>query len=132
MMAETRTRKRDIIKQKLRKLTDKQILADIRDTLDKSFEVFKVKLGKYGLDGYKAAGGIGILTRITEKYYRMDNLLRTSEESDVPAIRDTIQDLSVYSTTLLAMIDKELVDVDEIRDQYKMIYGEIPHEEDED
>ena len=124
-------RKRDIIKKKLKSITEKDILVAMRDTLDSAYVLFKKKLGDYGVETYKAAGGIGVITRINEKFYRMDNLLRTGGQPNCESIRDTIQDLSVYATTLTAMIDKGLVDLDELHEQYMMIYGEKDDSKDE-
>jgi hypothetical protein len=127
-MSDNKTRKRDRIKRKLKQLTEKDILVAMRDTLDNAYSLFRNKLGDYGVEVYKAAGGIGILTRLNEKFARLTNLLQKAEDPNCESIRDTIQDISVYATTLLAMIDKELVDLEELREQYRAIYGEIDEE----
>ena len=123
-----KTRKRDIIKRKLKALTERDILCAMKETLDSAYVLFRKKLGDYGVEVYKAAGGIGILTRLNEKHSRLDNLLRKAEDPNCEPIRDTIQDISVYATTLLAMVDKGLVDLEELREQYRAIYGEIDEE----
>lgn len=117
-------RRRDIIKHKLKALTESDILKAMKDTLDNAYIFFKSKLGDYGVDVYKAAGGIGIVTRLREKFARFDNLMKKTEEPNFESIRDTIQDLSVYATTLLAMVDKGLIDLEELQEQYRAIYGE--------
>ena len=117
-----KTRKRDKIRQRLKQLTEKDILKAMRDTLDGAYALFKGKLGDYGVDVYKAAGGIGIITRLREKNARFDNLMRKSESPNNESIRDTIQDISVYSTTLLAMLDKGLIDLDELKEQYNLVF----------
>jgi len=124
-MSDNRTRKRDIIRRKLKALTEKDILTAMKETLDSAYVLFRKKLGDYGVDVYKAAGGIGILTRLNEKFARLDNLLKKSGDPNCESIRDTIQDVSVYATTLLAMVDKGVVDLEELREQYRAIYGEI-------
>jgi len=120
-----RVRKRDIIRDKLKRLTEKDILTAMRDTLDEAYTLFKGKLGDYGVDVYKTAGGIGIITRLKEKFARFDNLMRKVNDPNFESIRDTIQDISVYSTTLLAMIDKGLIDLEELQEQYVSVYGEL-------
>ena len=90
-------RKRDIIRRKLKRLSEKDILKAMRDTLDDAYDFFKGKLGDYGVDVYKVAGGIGIITRLREKNARFDNLMMKTEEPNFESIRDTVQDMSVYA-----------------------------------
>jgi hypothetical protein len=113
-------RRRDKIRAKLRRLSEKDILKAMRDTLDEGYALFKRKLGDYGVDVYKDAGGIGIITRLKDKFGRFDNLMRKRTDPNFESIRDTVQDISVYATTLLAMIDKGLIDLEELQEQYIM------------
>jgi hypothetical protein len=102
----------------------------MRETLDAGYELFKKKLSDYGINVFKASGGIGIITKIREKYARFDNLMLKEGEPECEPIRDTIQDLAWYAATLLSMIDKEVVDLEELKEQYKIIFGDNADEED--
>jgi hypothetical protein len=125
-------RKRDLIRQKLRELTDKEILKAMRDTLDKSYEIFRKKLGDYGADAFKMAGGMGILYKINEKFNRMDHLLRVEGDPNFESVKDTISDLSLYAHILETLIEKDLVDMDDVKKDYMKTYGKIERvEEDE-
>lgn len=126
------TRRRDTIRRRLKALTESDILKAMKETLDNAYVLFRQKLGDYGVDVYKVAGGIGIMTRLNEKFARLDNLMKKAEDPSCETIRDTIQDISVYATTLLAMVDKNVVDLEELREQYRAIYGEINDEEIDD
>ena len=125
-----RIRKRDRIRQKLKKLTERDILTAMRETLDAGYELFKRKLGDYGIDVFKASGGIGIITKIREKYARFNNLMRKTDNPNFESIRDTVQDLAWYCATLLSMIDKGVVDIGELQEQYRLVF--VEEEEDID
>jgi len=125
MMSEIKSmRKRDRIRRKLRQLTETDILKAMRDTLDGGYELFKRKLGDYGIDVFKVSGGIGIIIKIREKYARFHNLMMKADDPSCESIRDTVQDLAWYAATLLSMIDKEVVDIDELREQYRLTFGD--------
>ena len=115
-------RKRDIIRRKLRSLTEKEILSGFRDSLDGGYFLFKKKLHDYGINIFKKSGGLGIIMKIREKYARFDNLMRITDDPECEPVRETIQDLAWYCVTLLSMIDKEVVDVDELKEQYIAIF----------
>jgi len=123
-------RKRDLIRQKLKAMTDKDILKAMRDALDSSYDVFKKKLGDYGSDAFKMAGGMGLLYKVNEKFNRMDHLLRTDGEPNYESIEDTISDLAVYSHILKSLIEKDLVDMDHVKQEYRDTYGKIEKLED--
>lgn len=125
-----RIRKRDRIRQKLKKLTERDILTAMRETLDAGYELFKRKLGDYGIDVFKTSGGIGIITKIREKYARFNNLMRKTDNPNFESIRDTVQDLAWYCATLLSMIDKGVVDIGELQEQYRLVF--VEEEEDID
>jgi len=125
-------RKRDLIRQKLKAMTDKDILSAMRDTLDKSYEIFRKKLGDYGSDAFKMAGGMGILYKINEKFNRMDHLLRVEGPPNCESIEDTISDLGVYTHILKSLIEKELVDMDKVKKEYMETYGKKERLTDED
>ena len=116
-------RKRDIIKEKLRQLSDRDILKAMKETFDNAYVIFRKKLGDYGSDAFKAAGGMGILYKINEKFNRMDNLLRTEGKPNYESIEDTISDLAIYSHLLKTLIEKGLVDMDEVKKDYMDTYG---------
>jgi len=126
-------RKRDRIRERLKLFSDKDILKAMKDSLDNSYEVFRKKLGDYGSDAFKQAGGMGILWKINEKFNRMDHLLRIDADPNYESIRDTISDLAIWSHILITLVDKELVDIDAIKKEYQEAYGKIEKlEEDED
>jgi hypothetical protein len=118
-------RKRDKIKQKLQDMTDKDILRAMRDTLDNAYTIFRKKLGDYGSDAFKMAGGMGILWKINEKFKRMDHLLRIEGEPNYESIEDTISDLAIWSHILKSLMEKELVDINEVKGDYMDKYGKI-------
>lgn len=118
-------KKRDLIRQKLKSLSDKDILKAMRDTLDKSYEIFKKKLGDYGSDAFKMAGGMGLLYKVNEKFNRMDHLLRVEGAPNYESIEDSISDLAIYAHILKSLIEKDLVDMDEVKRDYIKTYGEI-------
>lgn len=124
-------RKRDLIRKKLRELSDKEILKAMRDTLDQAYSIFKKKLGDYGSDAFKMAGGMGILYKINEKFNRMDHLLRIEGTPNYESIEDTISDLAIYSHILKSLIEKGLVDMDEVKKDYMDTYGKKERLEEE-
>jgi hypothetical protein len=123
-------RKRDRIRLKLKKLTEAQILQAMRETFDDAYNTFRRKLGDYGVDVYKASGAIGIIGRMREKFLRIDNLLKNKEAPNYESILDNLEDIAVLATTALALFRKELADMEELQEQYKMIYGEKLDEKD--
>jgi hypothetical protein len=132
MSETTKVRKRDIIKRKLKELTTRDILSAMKEALDNAYLTFKGKLGDYGLKAFEDTGGFGILFEVRKKFFRIDNLLRKEGDPNYESIRDSIQDLQVYTTALLAMIDKGLVDVEELQEKYQRDFGKIEDDEDEE
>ena len=123
-MTETVERKRDIVKRKLKGLTEKEILTSIRDTLDGGYDLFKKKLHDYGINIFKLSGGKGIIMKIREKYARFDNLMRITGDPECEPVVDTIRDLAWYCVTLLSMIAEEVVDVEELKEWYVLTFDE--------
>lgn len=117
-------KKRDKIKNKLKALTEKDMLRAMKRTLNKGFLLFSGKLKDYGLDTYKTVGAIGIYLRMREKFDRLDNLLKSKEEANYESIKDNIQDIFVLGATLMAMLEKELADTEEMRKQYRALVEE--------
>lgn len=117
-------RKRDRIKNRLKRMTENDILSAMKETLDNAYVVFKGKLGDYGVDTYKTAGVIGILMRMNEKFNRMDTLLKKKGNPNFESIHDNLQDIFVLAAAASAMLKKELGDIEEIQEQYRSIYGE--------
>jgi len=76
------------------------------------------------VDNYKAVGAIGIYLRMREKFDRLDNLLRSTDDPNYESIKDSIQDIFVLGAALMGMLEKELADVDELRKQYRIIRGD--------
>lgn len=126
------TRKRDRIREKLKRLTESDILKAMKETLDSAYTTFKGKLGDYGVETYKAAGAIGIIGRMRDKFMRIDNLLKNTKEPNYESVLDNLEDIAILATTALALFKKELADMEELQEQYKMIYGEEKIEETED
>lgn len=122
-------KKRDMIKQKLKRMTESDILQAMKETFDAAYLTFKRKLGDYGVDVYKASGAIGIIGRMRDKFFRIDNLLRNKESPNYESILDNLEDIAVLATTALALFKKELADMSELQEQYKMIYGEKDNDE---
>lgn len=125
-------RRRDIIKRNLKKLTKKKILQLLENTLDRSYIFLKEKVSDYGVESFKNGGAILIITRMHDKFARMGNLLRSKEEPNFESIRDTIRDIHGYSTILLGLIDEDYADLEELKEQYRDIYGELEEEEEEE
>lgn len=81
-------------------MTSKVNEYDVRETLHKVGDIFTVKNEKYGnsfevsVDKY---GMIAALTRISDKFNRIENLLLTSDSgTDDEAITDTLIDMANY------------------------------------
>lgn len=73
---------------------------DVRDVLQKMGDIFAVKNEKYGnsfevsVDKY---GMIAALTRISDKFNRIENLILTGDKgTDDEAITDTLIDMANY------------------------------------
>ena len=77
------------------------------------------------------AGGMGILYKINEKFNRMDHLLRIEGTPNYESIEDTISDLAIYSHILKSLIEKGLVDMDEVKKDYMDTYGKKERLEEE-
>lgn len=113
---------------RLKSLTEIDMLSAMKDTLKKGYNLFRCKLGDYGIETYKSVGAIGIYLRMREKFDRLDNLLKNDEEPNYESIKDNIQDIFVLGATLMAMLERELADTDELQRQYKTIMGETQPE----
>jgi hypothetical protein len=125
MMSEIKSvRKRDRIRAKLKSLTEKDVLIAMRKTVDDGFVVFRKKLADYGIGAFKAAGGLGVASKVREKYARFDNLMKTEGEPNFESILDSVHDLAWWALTLEGMILDEVIDIDEIREDYRKYFGE--------
>jgi len=112
------------VRKRLRSLTKSDMLSSIRDVLEKGYQLFKRKLEDYGVDTYKTVGAIGIYLRMREKFNRIENLLKSEGPPNYESIKDNINDIFVLGAVLMAMLEKELADIDELKRQYKVIMGE--------
>lgn len=117
-------RKRDRFKARLRSLTELDMLKAMKETLRAGYALFKGKLRDYGLGTYKETGPIYIYFRMKEKFSRLDNLLGTDDPPNFEGIKDTILDIFVLAATLVSMLNEELIDIEEMKKQYKSIKGE--------
>ena len=120
------------IREKLKALTESDMLSAMKETLKNGYQLFRRKLGDYGVETYKTAGAIGIFMRMKEKFARVENLLQSDEEANYESIKDNIQDIFVLGAALMAMLERELADTDEMKKQYKLIYGEDKDESGKD
>lgn len=117
-------RKRDKFKAKLKALTNLDMLKAMKETLRAGYSLFKSKLADYGLGAYKESGPIIIYFRLKEKFSRLENLMDNDELPNFEAIEDTIQDIFVLAATLVSMLNEQLIDIGEMKRQYKAIMGE--------
>jgi hypothetical protein len=117
-------RKRDKFKAKLKALTNLDMLKAMKKTLQAGYTLFKGKLADYGLHSYKESGPIIIYFRLKEKFSRLENLMGNDELPNFEAIEDTIQDIFVLAATLVSMLNEQLIDIGEMKKQYKAIIGE--------
>lgn len=117
-------RKRDKFKAKLKSLTKLDMLKAMKKTLQDGYALFKGKLADYGLGAYKKSGPIIIYFRLKEKFSRLENLMGNDELPNFEAIEDTIQDIFVLAATLVSMLNEQLVDIGEMKKQYKSIMGD--------
>lgn len=62
---------------------------------------------------YKKLGDISFLTRISDKYNRLMNLMTTEGEQNYESIEDTIQDLANYCIIWLMERELKKEDIDE-------------------
>lgn len=116
--------KRDKFKAKLKALTDLDMLKAMKETLRAGYTLFKGKLKDYGLGAYRDSGPIIIYFRLKEKFSRLENLLGNDEAPNFEGIKDTILDVFVLAATLVSMLNEQLIDIEEMRKQYKVIMAE--------
>ena len=124
----SKIRKRDRFKAKLKSLTELDMLRAMKETLQSGYILFKGKLKDYGLGAYKESGPIIIYFRLKEKFSRLENLMGNDEAPNFEGIKDTIQDVFVLAATLVAMLNEELADIEEMQKQYKVVVGENKNE----
>ena len=117
-------RKRDKFKAKLKSLTELDMLKAMKKTLQDGYALFKGKLKDYGLGAYKKSGPIIIYFRLKEKFSRLENLLGSDDPPNFEGIKDTILDVFVLAATLVSMLNEQLIDIEEMQKQYKIIMGE--------
>jgi len=111
-------------REKLKALTEKDMLKAMKETLRAGYTLFKGKLADYGLAAYKEAGPIVIFFRLKEKFSRLENLMKNIEEPNFEGIKDTILDIFVLSATLVSMLNEDLANIPEMQKQYRSIMGE--------
>ena len=128
-MSEIKERKRDIIRRKLRSITEKDVLAAMKETIDKGFEIFKGKLADYGVGAFKEAGAMGTIVKIREKYARFDNLMKKEGEPNFEGIVDSAHDLAWWAMTFETMVKKGYVDLEDLREDYRKYFSDEVEEE---
>lgn len=72
-------------------------------------EMYKKKNADYGDsvgELYKKLGDISFLTRISDKYNRLMNLVMSENEQNYESIEDTIQDMANYC--IIWLMEREL------------------------
>lgn len=111
-------------REKLKKLTELDMLKAMKDTLRSGYTLFKGKLKDYSAEPIKELGAIGIYLRMKEKFGRLDNLLRSDEASAYESIKDNINDVFILGAVLMALLERDLADVDKLRKQYRMLMGD--------
>ncbi|MCL4387206.1 DUF1599 domain-containing protein, partial [Patescibacteria group bacterium] len=76
-------------------------------TLEKCFELGVKKNADYGDDNILRFGEKGLIVRISDKYSRVQNLLKKNSRSVVDEkIEDTLEDIINYSTYGEMLVDK--------------------------
>ena len=70
-------------------------------------ELFKLKTADYG-SSYKHFGSLGVFIRLSDKFYRMDKIMRTKETLiNDECLRDTALDMINYATMFVQLLDQE-------------------------
>jgi hypothetical protein len=131
MTTDVRERKRDKIRRRLSKITERDVLSAMKETIDKGFEIFKGKLADYGVGAFKEAGAMGTIVKIREKYARFDNLMKKDGEPNFEGIVDSAHDLAWWAMTFETMVKKGYVDLDDLREDYRKYFGDEDDYEEE-
>ena len=111
----------------LRKLPDKILFEDcdniwvsrFKKIADEMVDTYKAKDETYGnayQDGFNRFGAVQLVSRMYEKYCRIENLLVRNAENKVPdeSVCDTLTDLAVQAIVLRTMIESQDVDFESV------------------
>lgn len=108
----------NVKRENLRILTKEDLVDRFRQTTEFLTQFFKDKAKDYDIEYYKELGGFGLLVRIREKYYRLNNLLQQEGPPKFEPIEDNIKDLSTLFTALYSMIQFDLISLDKLKILY--------------
>lgn len=95
----------------LRKISETDNVTEFNRILQEMADTYKAKDSTYGNayeDGYRRFGAVQLVSRMYEKYCRIENLLIHNADNKVPdeSVLDTLTDLSVQAICLRMLLAK--------------------------